>query len=376
MQFKLYFLFFFLLSSSVFAQKQKFEIRGEIDQKFENKKIYFSRIKMYGSTAEPKAMPVSVENGKFLIKGELEEPEQGILSLNQNAKLDSNGLQFLIGGGVMQVTIDNDLPSAKVSGSAVNDEFKAYITKTTAATHEFNEFYELLKLDALKGKNRDSLQLVFENGYSIYRKEMNEIRLNYFKAHPASFVSLLLLPEIAEYSQDYKLTDSLYNSLSATVKSTQSAKIINDRLEGERKLAIGAIAPEFSQTGTDGKLIKLTDFRGKYVLVDFWASWCGPCRQENPNVVKIYNDYKGKNFTILGVSLDRPGSKAAWLKAISDDNLTWTHVSDLNFWKNEAALSYNVTSIPQNFLLDPQGRIIAKNLRGEDLKSALAEILK
>ena len=131
---------------------------------------------------------------------------------------------------------------------------------------------------------------------------------------------------------------------------------------------------EFSQADPEGKQVSLSSFRGKYVLVDFWASWCRPCREENPNVVKAFNKYKEKNFTVFDVSLDQ--SRAPWLKAIRTDNLDWTQVSDLKGWNNEAAGKYNIQSIPQNFLIDPQGKVIAKNLRGPELHSRLEELLK
>jgi peroxiredoxin len=140
------------------------------------------------------------------------------------------------------------------------------------------------------------------------------------------------------------------------------------------KIAVGFTAPDFTMADTEGKQVSLSSFKGKYVLLDFWASWCGPCRGENPNVVANYNKYKSKNFTVLGVSLDE--DKAAWLAAIKKDNLTWTHVSDLKGWSNAVAKVYGVESIPFNALLDPSGKIIATDLRDEDLGKKLGTVLK
>ncbi|MES2809852.1 MAG: TlpA disulfide reductase family protein, partial [Bacteroidota bacterium] len=151
--------------------------------------------------------------------------------------------------------------------------------------------------------------------------------------------------------------------------------VLKKSIDEAKVTAIGALAPDFTQPDADGKLIKLSSFKGKYVLIDFWASWCGPCRAENPNVVKAYQKYKSKNFTILGVSLDRPNDKEGWLNAVKKDGLEWTQVSDLKYWSNAAAALYYVQSIPANFLLDPNGKIIAKNLRGTDLDDKLAEVL-
>jgi peroxiredoxin len=147
-------------------------------------------------------------------------------------------------------------------------------------------------------------------------------------------------------------------------------------LKSLKLTAIGAEAPNFTQQTPDGKQVSLADYRGKYVLVDFWASWCGPCRQENPAVIKAYNAYKGRKFDILSVSLDKEDGRDKWLKAIQDDQLTWTQVSDLHGWQNEVAKRYGVQSIPQNFLIDPTGKIVATNLHGDELEAKLAQFIK
>lgn len=151
------------------------------------------------------------------------------------------------------------------------------------------------------------------------------------------------------------------------------AKDFIDMVDKMKTLAIGQVAPEISLPNPEGKVVPLSSLRGKYVLVDFWAKWCGPCRKENPNIVRAYNQYKDKGFTVYGVSLDR--TKDDWLQGIREDGLTWTHVSDLKFWQSEAAKTYNITAIPFSLLLDPDGKIIAKNLRGQALDDKLEEVL-
>ena len=139
---------------------------------------------------------------------------------------------------------------------------------------------------------------------------------------------------------------------------------------------VGKEAPDFAMPDVNGRQVSLSSLRGKYVLVDFWASWCGPCRDENPNLVKAYQQFKDKNFTILGVSLDRPGQKDKWLKAIQDDNLAWTNISDLQFWNSPVVPLYGIEGIPFNVLVDPQGKVIGQGLRGPALEVKLSEVLK
>jgi peroxiredoxin len=164
----------------------------------------------------------------------------------------------------------------------------------------------------------------------------------------------------------------IVNDLATSYSDHKGIASIRQQLAG----AEGTMAPEFSLPDTEGKEVKLSSFQGKYVLVDFWASWCRPCRDENPNVVKAYNRFKDKNFTILGVSLDKPGQKDKWLKAIKDDKLAWNHVSDLMEWNSAVVPLYKIEGIPHNVLLDPTGKIIAEKLYGNSLEEKLAEVLK
>jgi peroxiredoxin len=194
-------------------------------------------------------------------------------------------------------------------------------------------------------------------------------------SNPNSYLSLLALYSVGGPTPDPAELDSLFNGLSPELKNTEAAHVFVNSLNELKHTAVGVTAPDFTQNDENGQPVTLSSFRGKYVLLDFWASWCGPCREENPNVVKAYDRFKNKNFTILSVSLDKADGKNSWLAAIKNDGLTWTQVSDLKFWSNGAALLYYVTSIPSNFLIDPNGKIIARDLRGQDLENKLEEVL-
>ncbi|WP_052353895.1 redoxin domain-containing protein [Flectobacillus major] len=192
-------------------------------------------------------------------------------------------------------------------------------------------------------------------------------------ARPNSLISAFIIYSYFTRAGSEEKAKTYYNLLAKNAQATYYGTNIKEFLDNSAKVDVGKMAPAFSMADTTGNAFTLASLKGKYVLVDFWASWCGPCRKENPNVVKAYNEYRDKNFEIVGVSLD--DKKSNWVKAINADKLTWVHVSDLKGWQNEAAKMYAVSAVPMNFLLDKNGKIIAKNLRSEELHKKLAELI-
>lgn len=190
---------------------------------------------------------------------------------------------------------------------------------------------------------------------------------------PNETATIRLIQRLGGYDPDYKEMGQFFKKLDKKVRKSTEGKIFQRYLKNLQNSSVGKKAPGITQFDVEGNPYSLQDLKGKYVLVDFWASWCPPCRAENPNLVATYAEFKDKNFEILGVSLDR--DMESWTKAIKDDNLTWKHISDLQHWNNGAAGVYGIKAIPQNVLVDPNGIIIARNLHGENLNKKLKEIL-
>jgi peroxiredoxin len=312
---------------------------------------------------------VQVKNGKFEYSKQLEEP------LYMGARIlgapDQVVSFFADPGKLDLIGYRDSMWVSKVTGGPTQALFLQFIEK----------YQEVMKpAESLKKAFEAAQQSQNEN--EIMRIQQEYISLeDSAKSYQKSFVFVNRNSILAPYfTLNYlnepgkeDLLKSIYDTLTPAVKKSYFGLKMSELIGSMSKISIGAAAPDFTQNDQDGKPVSLSSLRGQYVLVDFWASWCQPCRQENPNIVNAFNAFKDKGFTILGVSLDQ--DSAAWKKAIIADKLTWTHVSDLKYWDNAAAKTYGIRSIPASFLLDKEGKIIAKDLRGEALAAKLAELM-
>lgn len=343
---------------------------------------------------------------KYVVEGELEGMDEGMVYLQKRESgqfltIDSAMVEdgaFEINGGsvdypdtyylsvagkrgYLMLFLENSkinisghadsLYLATVEGSASHDDYERYNSGLQSFYERNQALFEELREARMNGDEVKAAELEEERNF-LY-DQMNDYNIEFIESNPSSWATPMILRSIS-YGLSGEELESYVGKLDAGLQETQVIIEMKERIEKLRKVAIGVVAPDFTQNDPEGNPVSLSEIIGpELLLVDFWAAWCGPCREENPNVVAVYNEFHDKGFDVLGVSLDR--DKDDWLKAIEDDSLTWTHVSDLKFWENEAAQLYAVNAIPANFLLDSEGRIVATNVRGPELRKKVAEIL-
>jgi len=364
-----------------FAQ-QDFNVKGKVADVSSPAKVFM----IYNNEGQRVIDSAVVNAGAFELKGSVNNTEQAILVFDHEGVglmgiTSPDMIQIYLEKGDILINAADSLGNAELAGTSLNvdqQRLNANIKESDLALQTLVAAFEAASEEE---KATEDFVNQIQKEFAEVAQHAKAQRFKFIKENPNSFVSLMTLIETVGLVSDAEEIRAVLAELSPELQETPQAKALVSQLEIASNPAadgtpqVGTMAPEFTQNDTTGTPVSLASFRGKYVLLDFWASWCGPCRQENPNLVSAFDKYKDKNFTILGVSLDRANGRESWLKAIKDDKLAWTQVSDLQFWDNEVARQYGIRSIPQSYLIDPEGRIVAANLRGEALHEKLAELL-
>jgi peroxiredoxin len=309
------------------------------------------------------------KKGSFTLKGgKVDYPQLIQLVAGDTRKRTS----FYLENSEIAITGSLDsLFKAKITGSKTQDEYQSFVDSNKPLSDSYSKL--VVEYQAATQAGDAARVAVLEKKADSIQTEMKNLQKGFVKNNPGSYVSPSILASLS-YEMDAPEIESMINGMDTTIAALPQMVTLKERVAVMKSVAVGQKAPDFTLNDVNGNPVALSSKIGsKLLLVDFWAAWCGPCRQENPNVVKVFNEFNKKGFDVFGVSLDQ--TKEDWVKAIADDKLTWTHVSDLQYWSNAAAKLYAVNSIPANFLLDETGTIIGRNLRGEDLYNKVNEIL-
>ncbi|KOS04912.1 hypothetical protein AM493_01820 [Flavobacterium akiainvivens] len=364
----------------------EYQITGEINSALEGKKAILEKAGgMFGTVPVD---TVVIKNGEFVFKDSLKNtlPEIAYITIEGV----ENRLEFVLEPGAIDLTVDKDsLFKSKVEGTYNNDKLEEFNQIKLKVQNKFKEYGKKFKPqyeEAMKKNDQAAVDKIIK-GQDVLLVDADKEYVKFMKENPKAFYNLYVIQQVAQMQKtDMKALSKIFEGFDASIKKTERGKQVAEVFKNFNQpqqpqqapaaVKVGDAAPQFSAPTPEGKQLSLKEAMGKVTIIDFWASWCGPCRKENPNVVALYNEYHAKGLNIIGVSLDKEGESAKWKEAIAKDKLAWNHVSNLKFWEDPIAKQYGVQSIPATFILDASGKVVAKDLRGDDLKAKVAELLK
>ena len=311
----------------------------------------------------------AIVNGKFQLKTIVDEPRLAFLMMEPQGIFPRTPV--LLEPGKLTITGNADPADITINGSKLHDEYHSIMEQSDALDKVYDELLATYNA-AQESRNLMGMATAKLQLDEVENQQVN-LKKDYVKEHPKSFVSLIFITSELIYYASLQELESYKSWIDHSLYGTKAMKEIDQRIEALQKFEPGQIVPEIALPDTAGVVRKLSDLRGKYVMVDFWASWCRPCRMENPEIVAVYQQFHDKGFDIFAVSLDE--NKEAWMNAINKDNLTWTHVSELKRWHGEVSSEFCINSIPSNLIINPEGKIIARNVFGKELQRMIDELV-